>query len=1067
MLLSNGSGIGVCDVPLVQDPLDTACTELNNSQVLSVLRSRTATFVIAALLSLAVLPQCAQSQSSDFTIIALPDTQYYSESYPQTFTAQTQWIVNNASTLNVQMVLGLGDIVNTATNAWEYQNADTSVKLLENANIPYLLAIGNHDYSNSDDASGRTSETTNFNTYFGPSRYKNYSWYKGQYPAGSNENFYGILTINGKTYLFLMLEFYPRDSALAWANSVLAAYPSAEVIVVTHANVYIDSSLVSLCDQINAQTYNVGADNNGDGLWTKFISQHSNISIVLSGHFAWTDSTAEGVGTRTDLGVNGNIVNQMLSDYQEMTNGGDGYLRILKFSPSQNTISVSTYSPTLNAYLSDSKNQFTLQWHSTGSNPSGAGTISGVVRDVSTCNAISGATASTTGASKSTDSNGNFSLSVPTPQLFTITAQANGYSSTAKTVNAWTGYPEFSKYFLSTQQPGSISGKVTDPSGQAISGATVSYRDGSTTTNSNGNYTFAGVLVGSYTVTAWASGYSTASTQNVSVNSGATTTANLTLTSTATGAISGIVLNSSGAVIAGAAVSYGGGSTTTASNGTYALSNVPVGTYNVTASAAGYQNSTQANVSVTVNTTTTVDFTLPNAGGQTYSISGTISPASSGSGTTVTLSAPAPALLQSAHGSSGSGNSSATVSFGSASRAGSTIVVFARFGGPSVSSIGDNQVGGSNTYASVLGPTQWGVSPNPTDRWAQVFIAKNITGSSVLTITVNLAGGSTHPIYLAALEYSGVDPVNTVNATAVGTGKVSTNGAPTTGNLTTTVANAKLVATSWDSNESYASTGSGTGYTTDTSAGAPSLTGGPGWANLTEDSTAAGPGTWQATTSSAPEVDEWAVQLVALAPAPGGAQTATADGNGNFTFNNVSNGSYTVTPSKSASTFTPASQSVTINGGNVAGVNFTVATVTGSISGTVTNSGGTALSGATVSYSGGSTTSASNGTYTLSNVPVGAVSVTASATGYQSSIQSVTVTANTTATQNFTLTAAAGTISGTSRTQPAVPFRASLSPIAVVPLRLPPTAVMHFRMSRWAHSPSQRVRLDTRTLSKA
>jgi len=27
-----------------------------------------------------------------FTIIALPDTQNYSKSYPQTFTAQTQWM---------------------------------------------------------------------------------------------------------------------------------------------------------------------------------------------------------------------------------------------------------------------------------------------------------------------------------------------------------------------------------------------------------------------------------------------------------------------------------------------------------------------------------------------------------------------------------------------------------------------------------------------------------------------------------------------------------------------------------------------------------------------------------------------------------------------------------------------------------------------------------------------------------------------------------------------------------------------------------------------------------------
>ncbi len=78
-------------------------------------------------------------------------------------------------------------------------------------------------------------------------------------------------------------------------------------------------------------------------------------------------------------------------------------------------------------------------------------------------------------------------------------------------------------------------------------------------------------------------------------------------------------------------------------------------------------------------------------------------------------------------------------------------------------------------------------------------------------------------------------------------------------------------------------------------------------------------------------------------------------------------------------------------------------TTTGTISGTVKNSSGTAISGATVSYSGGSTTTASDGTYTLANMTAGSVSVTTSATGYNSSTATVSVTAGTTTTQNFTL----------------------------------------------------------------
>jgi hypothetical protein len=237
------------------------------------------------------------------------------------------------------------------------------------------------------------------------------------------------------------------------------------------------------------------------------------------------------------------------------------------------------------------------------------------------------------------------------------------------------------------------------------------------------------------------------------------------------------------------------------------------------------------------------------------------------SSTTLTVNGGVPVLVRSAHGSNFTGNSSGTVSFSTASAAGDTILLFLRFGGATISSVTDSQTGGSNIYSSVLGPTAWGFAPNVTDRWAQVFVAKNITGGSRLTITVTLSGSSTHDIYMAALEYSGVDPVNPVNATAYGTGPYGTS--PATSNLTTTVPNVKLVATGWDSNESYTSTSNGSGYTTDAAAGVPSISGGTGWANLTEDQTAAIAGTWKATTKSTRAVDDWAIQLIALAPVAG------------------------------------------------------------------------------------------------------------------------------------------------------------------------------------------------------
>ena len=51
--------------------------------------------------------------------------------------------------------------------------------------------------------------------------------------------------------------------------------------------------------------------------------------------------------------------------------------------------------------------------------------------------------------------------------------------------------------------------------------------------------------------------------------------------------------------------------------------------------------------------------------------------------------------------------------------------------------------------------------------------------------------------------------------------------------------------------------------------------------------------------------------------------TATADGSGHYSFPGLVNGSYTVTPSKSGVSFAPSSQNETLNGANIAGVNFT------------------------------------------------------------------------------------------------------------------------------------------------
>src|SRR5882672_6056343 len=75
-------------------------------------------------------------------------------------------------------------------------------------------------------------------------------------------------------------------------------------------------------------------------------------------------------------------------------------------------------------------------------------------------------------------------------------------------------------------QNGQITGTVTDPSGAAIANAKVTVTNPatnlnvSTTTNSSGNYTVKEIPIGTYKVTAEASGFKTVSNTNVTVNAG-------------------------------------------------------------------------------------------------------------------------------------------------------------------------------------------------------------------------------------------------------------------------------------------------------------------------------------------------------------------------------------------------------------------------------------------------------------------------------------------------------------------------------------------------------------------
>jgi len=298
-----------------------------------------------------------------FTIAVLPDTQNYSEKYPETYLAQTEWIVEHRQRRNIASVLHLGDITNhNAPEEWK--NAVQAMRVLD-GKVPYFLVPGNHDYS---DRGGCKDRTTLLNEYFPVSKFSDLPTFGGVYDKEPDrlENSYHLFSAMGKNFLVLALEFGPRKDVVRWANEVVAKHKDRAAILITHAYMYYDETRYDWKKYGSKQTWNphnypiakaTGDDvTDGEELWTGLISQHENFILTLNGHVL-RDGLAR-IATSTP---GGRDVHQILVNFQMKPKGGDGWLRLLTFSADGRTVQVYDYSPTRNQRNESPQNRFDLK----------------------------------------------------------------------------------------------------------------------------------------------------------------------------------------------------------------------------------------------------------------------------------------------------------------------------------------------------------------------------------------------------------------------------------------------------------------------------------------------------------------------------------------------------------------------------------------------------------------------------------------------------------------------------------------------------------------------------------
>lgn len=299
--------------------------------------------IMSVICPMASADQTATDKDS-FTVVLLPDTQNYSEKYPETYVAQTLWIRKQLREDNIKFAIHLGDIVQNPTQKPEWENANRAMEIIDGV-IPYSMVPGNHDMV------VESRDSTLYNQFFSPARFVGRHWYGG-HMGQTNDNNFCFFEANGMKFMVLSLEFAPRDETLQWAAEVLRRHPDHRAIVATHCYMRPNGR-----DTDCATAYKI-AGNCGEQMWQKLIRKQPNIFLVVSGHVL-------GIGLQKSINDAGGQVIEMLADYQGLPNGGDGWLRSLRFEPAENKIHVTTYSPLLDETNNDPNETFSMDYQMT------------------------------------------------------------------------------------------------------------------------------------------------------------------------------------------------------------------------------------------------------------------------------------------------------------------------------------------------------------------------------------------------------------------------------------------------------------------------------------------------------------------------------------------------------------------------------------------------------------------------------------------------------------------------------------------------------------------------------
>lgn len=307
---------------------------------------------------LSLISSSVFGQKRPLKLVVLPDTQSYLESCPEIMKSQFEWLADNSS--SIDYILHVGDITQSNTPA-EWALAAEYFDLIH-GKVPYAFSLGNHDFGSGPDKYADNRDSNLANKYFPLSKMTEIGSFSGAFEEGKIDNTYHVFEYEGQKWLILALEFGPRNKVLDWANKIVEQHSDHQVILLTHAYMYVGDKRQTKGDNWRAQAYGIGKDtgedavNDGEEIWEKLVKKHPNIMLVFSGHVLH-----EGYGRLVSKGTEGNKVYQFLANFQRGVknygNGCNGFLRIVDIDFPNQTLEIKTYSPWRDEWLNDGNHE--------------------------------------------------------------------------------------------------------------------------------------------------------------------------------------------------------------------------------------------------------------------------------------------------------------------------------------------------------------------------------------------------------------------------------------------------------------------------------------------------------------------------------------------------------------------------------------------------------------------------------------------------------------------------------------------------------------------------------------